>query len=58
MHSTVLYVQMKEEALMANIEEYLELLYESLSEKTRGTALVLQLSRNPDNLQGLSENGK
>ena len=43
---------------MADIEEYLELLYESLSEKTRGTALILQLARNPDNLLELSGNGE
>ena len=43
---------------MADTEEYLESLYESLPEKIRGTALILQLSRNPDNLQELCANGE
>lgn len=42
---------------MMDIEEYLEALYESLPEKIRGTAMILQLSRNPDNLQELAMNG-
>lgn len=37
------------------IEDYLELLYEELPEKLRGSALILQLARNPDNLQELFE---
>jgi hypothetical protein len=32
------------------------LLYEKAEEKVRGTALILQLSRNPDNLEELSQN--
>lgn len=36
----------------------MELLYEDLPEKIRGTALILQLSRNPDNLEELATNGK
>ena len=43
---------------MMDTEEYLESLYESLPEKIRGTALILQLSRNPDNLQELCMSGK
>ena len=46
---------------MANIndlDEYLELLYEDVPEKLRGTALVLQLARNPDNLEELFQNGE
>ena len=35
----------------------MELLYEDLPEKIRGTALILQLSRNPDNLEELAANG-
>ena len=42
---------------MMDVEDYLESLYESLPEKIRGTALLLQLSRNPDNLQELGSNG-
>lgn len=48
---------MNEVASMMDVEEYLESLYESLQEKIRGTALLLQLSRNPDNLEELSRNG-
>lgn len=36
-------------------DDYLELLYEDLPEKLRGSALILQLARNPDNLQELFE---
>jgi len=39
------------------MDEYLELLYEDVPEKLRGTALILQLSRNPDNLEELFQNG-
>ena len=45
---------------MANIndiDDYLELLYEDLPEKVRGSALILQLARNPDNLEELFHNG-
>ena len=46
---------------MANIndvDEYLEMLYEDLPEKQRGTALLLQLARNPDNLDEIFQNGE
>lgn len=33
----------------------MELLYEDLPEKLRSSALILQLARNPDNLQELFE---
>jgi hypothetical protein len=39
------------------VEEYMELLYEDVPEKIRGSALLLQLSRNPDNLEELFSNG-
>lgn len=35
----------------------MELLYEDLPEKIRGTGLILQLARNPDNLEELAVNG-
>ena len=35
----------------------MELLYEDVPEKIRGSALLLQLSRNPDNLEELFSNG-
>uniref|UniRef100_A0A8D3BMG9 Kinesin-associated protein 3-like n=1 Tax=Scophthalmus maximus TaxID=52904 RepID=A0A8D3BMG9_SCOMX len=37
-------------------EEYVELLYEGVPEKIRGSALILQLARNPDNLEELLHN--
>lgn len=45
---------------MANIndvDDYMELLYEDVPEKVRGSALLLQLARNPDNLEELFQNG-
>ena len=40
-----------------DLDDYLEMLYEDLPEKQRGTALLLQLARNPDNLEELFQNG-
>lgn len=39
------------------MDEYVELLYEGIPEKIRGSALILQLARNPDNLEELLHNG-
>lgn len=50
--------EIDEVASINDIEEYLELLYEDVPEKLRGTALILQLSRNPDNLEELFQNGQ
>lgn len=47
-----------EKASIRNIDEYVELLYEDLHEKIRGTALILQLARHPDNLQEFEKNGE
>lgn len=41
-----------------NIDEYVELLYEELGERIRGSAMILQMARNPDNLEELEKNGK
>lgn len=41
-----------------NIDEYVELLYEELSERVRGSAMILQIARNPDNLEELEKNGE
>lgn len=49
--------EIDEVANINNIDEYLELLYEDVPEKQRGTALLLQLARNPDNLEELFQNG-
>ncbi|CAH0775981.1 unnamed protein product [Bemisia tabaci] len=37
-----------------NMEDYLELLYEDLQEKVRGSALILELAKEPNNLEELS----
>lgn len=47
-----------EKASIRNIDEYVELLYEELPEKIRGSALILQLARHPDNLEELEKNGE
>lgn len=47
-----------EAANIRNIDEYIELLYEDIPEKIRGSALILQLARHPDNLEELEKNGK
>ena len=39
-----------------NLDDYIELLYEDVPAKVRGSALILQLARNPDNLEELSQN--
>ena len=44
---------------MANInllEDYIELLYEEVASKVKGSNSILQLARNPDNLEELSQN--
>jgi hypothetical protein len=46
-----------DKASIRNIDEYIELLYEELPERIRGSAYILQLARNPDNLEELEKNG-
>jgi len=50
--------EIDEVANINEMDEYLELMYEDVPEKLRGTALVLQLARNPDNLEELFQNGR
>lgn len=45
-----------EKATIRNIDEYIELLYEDLPERIKGSAFILQLARNPDNLEELEKN--
>ncbi|KAJ7411862.1 kinesin associated protein 3 [Willisornis vidua] len=45
--------QIDEVANINDMDEYIELLYEDIPDKVRGSALVLQLARNPDNLEEL-----
>lgn len=47
-----------EKACIRNIDDYIELLYEDLPERVRGSGLILQLARNPDNLDELEKNGE
>lgn len=49
--------QIDEVANINDMDEYIELLYEDIPDKVRGSALVLQLARNPDNLEELLING-
>ncbi|XP_063838858.1 kinesin-associated protein 3 isoform X1 [Ostrinia nubilalis] len=43
-------------AVLNCIDDYVELLYDDIPEKIKGSALILQLARNPDNLIELSRN--
>ncbi|KAJ1074880.1 hypothetical protein K5549_020604, partial [Capra hircus] len=45
--------QIDEVANINDMDEYIELLYEDIPDKVRGSALILQLARNPDNLEEL-----
>lgn len=45
-----------DKATIRNIDEYIELLYEDLPERIKGSAFILQLARNPDNLEELEKN--
>ncbi|OON19863.1 Kinesin-associated protein, partial [Opisthorchis viverrini] len=49
--------EINEVAHLTDLDEYLELLYEDIPDKLRASALVLQLARNPDNLEELFQNG-
>ncbi|CAF1042219.1 unnamed protein product [Adineta steineri] len=42
--------QINETASLNDIEDYAEMLYEGVADKIKGSALILQLARNPDNL--------
>ncbi|KAF4799805.1 Kinesin-associated protein 3 [Turdus rufiventris] len=49
--------EIDEVANINDMDEYIELLYEDIPDKVRGSALILQLARNPDNLEELLING-
>lgn len=55
--SCLFYSQIDEVANINDMDEYIELLYEDIPDKVRGSALILQLARNPDNLEELLLNG-
>ncbi|XP_063796365.1 kinesin-associated protein 3 isoform X3 [Pseudophryne corroboree] len=46
-------MEIDEIANINDMDEYIELLYEDIADKVRGSALILQLARNPDNLEEL-----
>ncbi|XP_055896459.1 kinesin-associated protein 3-like isoform X2 [Biomphalaria glabrata] len=48
--------EINEVANINDVDDYLEMLYEELPEKVKGCALILQLARNPDNLEELFQN--
>ncbi|TPP58871.1 Kinesin-associated protein 3 [Fasciola gigantica] len=48
--------EIDEVAHLTDLDDYLELLYEDTGDKLRASALVLQLARNPDNLEELFQN--
>uniref|UniRef100_A0A4W3JDF8 Kinesin-associated protein 3a n=1 Tax=Callorhinchus milii TaxID=7868 RepID=A0A4W3JDF8_CALMI len=50
-------MEIDEIANINDIDDYIELLYEDIPDKVRGSALILQLARNPDNLEELLQNG-
>ncbi|XP_050675764.1 kinesin-associated protein 3 [Leptidea sinapis] len=43
-------------AVLNRVDDYVELLYDDIPEKIKGSALILQLARNPDNLVELARN--
>ncbi|XP_023955234.2 kinesin-associated protein 3 [Bicyclus anynana] len=43
-------------AVLGHVDDYVELLYDDIPEKIKGSALILQLARNPDNLIELARN--
>lgn len=49
--------ELDETANLIDMEDYLMMLYEDISDKIKGSAYILQLARNPDNLEEIFENG-
>ncbi|XP_011705849.1 PREDICTED: kinesin-associated protein 3 isoform X2 [Wasmannia auropunctata] len=45
-----------ERAVISNVDNYIELLYEEIPGKIKGSSLILQLARIPDNLLELTKN--
>ncbi|KAL8617694.1 hypothetical protein ACOMHN_039642 [Nucella lapillus] len=48
--------EVDETANINDVDEYMDMLYEDLPDKVKGSALLLQLARNPDNLEELFQN--
>ena len=45
------------QANLNDLDSYRDMLYENVPDKIKGSALVLQLARNPDYLEELCHNG-
>ena len=50
--------QINETASLNDIDDYAEMLYESVQDQIKGSALILQLARNPDNLSEIIQKGQ
>jgi hypothetical protein len=50
--------QTNEIASLNDIDDYAEMLYENVPDKIKGSALILQLARNPDNLSEIIQKGE
>ena len=50
--------QINETASLNDIDDYAEMLYEDVPDKIKGSALILQLARNPDNLSEIIQKGR
>lgn len=48
----------EEGANINSLNEYIDLFYESVSDKIKASNYILQLARDPENLESLSKNGK
>ena len=49
--------QINETASLNDIDDYAEMLYEDIPLQIKGSALILQLARNPDNLSEIIQKG-
>ena len=56
--NVILIWQPSEQATMAELDDYLELLYDDLPAKIKGTGMILQLARTPEHLHDLARSGE
>jgi hypothetical protein len=49
--------QIDQTASLNDIDDYVDMLYESVQDQIKGSALILQLARNPDNLSEIIQKG-
>ena len=57
-YSLCFFLQASEQATMVDLDDYLELLYDDLPAKIKGTSMILQLARTPDHLLDLASSGE